>query len=70
MRRDAGDPDAPGRVFYHGPDVGLGAVEQVNREEVAREDGAGLGAQELRPGRPGPVPGGIYAVDRENLPHG
>jgi len=53
MRRDAGDPDAPGRVFYHSQDVGLGAAGQVNREEVAREDGAGLGAQELRPGRPG-----------------
>jgi hypothetical protein len=53
MRRDAEDPDAPGRVFYHGQDAGLGAVEQVNREEAAREDGVGLGAQELRPGRPG-----------------
>jgi hypothetical protein len=70
MRRDAGDPDAPGRVFYHGQNAGLGAAGQVNREEVAREDGAGLGAQELRPGLPGPVPGGIYAVDLENLPYG
>jgi hypothetical protein len=70
MRRDAEDPDAPGRVFYHGQDVGLGAVEKVNREEVAREDGVGLGAQELRPGRPGPVPAGIYADDLENLPYG
>ena len=26
MRRDAEDPDAPGRMFYHGQDVGLGAV--------------------------------------------
>ena len=70
MRRDAEDPDAPGRMFYHGQDVGLGAVEQVHREEVAREDGVGLGTQELRPGRPGPVSGGIYAVDLENLPCG
>ena len=30
----------------------------------------GLGAQELPPGRPGPVPGGIHAVDLENLPYG
>ncbi len=36
-------------------DVGLSAVEQVNRKEVAREDGVGLGAQESRPGRPGPA---------------
>ena len=70
MRRDAEDPDAPGREFYHGQYAGLGAVEQVNREQVAREDGVGLGAQELRPGRPGPVPGGIDAVDLENLPYG
>src|SRR6266567_3421447 len=53
MRRDA-------------EDVGLGAVKQVNREKVASEDGPGLGAQELRPGWPGPVPGGIYAVDLED----
>jgi hypothetical protein len=66
MRRSAEDPDAPGRVFYHGQGVGLGDVEQVNREEVAREDGVGLEAQELRPGRTSPVPGGIYAVGLED----
>ena len=31
----------------HGEDVGLGAVEQVDAEEVAGQDGLGLGAQEL-----------------------
>jgi hypothetical protein len=43
VRRDAEDADAPGRVFYHGQDVGLGAVEQPGREEVARQDGFSLG---------------------------
>jgi hypothetical protein len=37
---------------------------------VARQDSVGLGAQELLPGRPGPVPGGIHAADLENLPDG
>jgi hypothetical protein len=52
MPGDAEDADAPGRVL--GQDVGLGAAEQVGREEVARQDRLGLGAQELRPGWPGP----------------
>ena len=47
MQGDAEDADAPGRVLDHGQDVGLGAVEQVGREEVARQDRVGLGAQEL-----------------------
>ena len=49
-RLDAGDSedaDAPDGVLYHGQDMGLGAVEQVGREEVARQDRLGLGAQEL-----------------------
>ena len=47
IRRDAEDADAPGRVFYHGQDVSLGAVEPAGREEVARQDRVGRGAQEL-----------------------
>jgi hypothetical protein len=47
MEGDAEDADAPGRVLDYGQDVGLGAVEQVDREEVARQDRVGLGAQEL-----------------------
>ena len=47
MQGDAEDSDAPGRVLDYGQDVGLGAVEQVGGEEVARQDGPGLGAQEL-----------------------
>ena len=31
----AEDSDAPGRVLDHGQDVGLGAIEQVDGEEVA-----------------------------------
>ena len=47
MRSDAEDADAPGRVLDYSQDIGLGAVEQVDREEVARQDRLGLGAQEL-----------------------
>ncbi|MGI8447350.1 MAG: hypothetical protein ACR2MP_09265 [Streptosporangiaceae bacterium] len=44
---DAEDADAPGRVLDYGQDVGLGAVEQVDREEVARQDRLSLRTQEL-----------------------
>jgi hypothetical protein len=47
MQSDPEDADAPGRVLDYGQDIGLGAVEQVDREEVARQDRLGLGAQEL-----------------------
>jgi hypothetical protein len=52
MRRDSENPDAPAGVLDHGQDIGLGAIEQVRREEVARQDRLGLGAQEQQPGRP------------------
>ena len=42
MPRDSEDADAPGRVLYHRQDIGLGAVEQVDCEEIARQDGFGL----------------------------
>jgi hypothetical protein len=47
MGSDPEDADTPAGVLYHSQDVGLGAVEQVGREEVARQDRLGLGAQEL-----------------------
>jgi hypothetical protein len=47
MQGDADDSDAPGCVPDYGQDVGLCAVEQVDGEEVAGQDGLGLGAQEL-----------------------
>jgi hypothetical protein len=47
VQRDAKDADVPRRVPDHGQDVGLGAVEQVDAEEVAGQDCLGLGAQEL-----------------------
>jgi hypothetical protein len=69
VQGDAQDADAPGRVLEHGEDVGLGAVDQVGREEVARQDRVGLRTQELRPGRPGPPwrqidPGGLQDLPR------
>jgi hypothetical protein len=45
VRRDAGDADAPGRVFHHGQDVCLGAAGQVDRAEVARQDRGDLDSQ-------------------------
>ena len=47
MQGDSQDADAPGGVLDHGEDVGLGAVEQVGCEEVARQDRVGLGTEEL-----------------------
>ena len=70
MQSDSEDSDAPGCVLDHGQDVGLGAVEQVDREEVAGQDGPGLGAQELRPGQPAPPPAGVDAAGLEDLPDG
>jgi hypothetical protein len=70
MQRDAVDADAPRRVPDHGEDVGLGAVEQVNAEEVAGQDRLCLGAQELRPGRSGPSRRWVDAVGPEDLPYG
>jgi hypothetical protein len=33
MQSHSEDADAPRRVLYYGQDIGLGAVEQVGREE-------------------------------------
>src|ERR1039457_2095868 len=54
MQGDSEDADAPAGVLDHGQDISLGAIEQVGREEVARQDRLGLGSQELRPAWPGP----------------
>ena len=44
MQGDSQDADAPGGVLDHGQDIGRGAVQQVGREEVARQDRFSLGA--------------------------
>jgi hypothetical protein len=54
IRSDSENADAPAGVLDHGQDIGLGAVQRFGREEVARQDRLGLGAQEQRPGRIGP----------------
>jgi len=69
MQGDPQDADAPGRVLDYGKDMGLSAVEQADREEVARQDRLGLGAQELRPTRPA-LPGGVDAVGPGNTIRG
>ena len=70
VQGDSEDAVPPGGVLDHGQDVGLGAVEQVDGEEVACQDRLGLAAQELRPGWPGPSRRGADAVGLEDLPHG
>ncbi len=69
MQGDSEDADAPGGVLYHRQDMGLGAVEQVGGEEVARQDRLGLGTQELRPGRPGSARRGVDFGLLQNFPH-
>jgi len=44
MQRGSEDADPPGRMLDHGQDVGLGAVEQVGREEVSGQDRLSLAA--------------------------
>src|SRR5450755_5019029 len=69
MQRDSENPDAPAGVLDHGQDIGLGPIEQVRREEVARQDRLGLGTQEQRPGRAGPPRRGIDASLVQDLPY-
>ena len=67
MGGGAQDPD-PGGVFDRGQHVGLGAVQQVDGEQVQGQDRLGLGAQELRPTRAGTPGRGVDAVPLEDLP--
>ena len=50
-------------------DVGLGAVEQVGREEVAGQDRLSLRTQELRPGRAGAARRGVGSGFPQKLPY-
>ena len=54
MQSDPENADAPAGGLDHGQDISPGTIEQVGREEVARQDRLGLGAQEQRPAWPGP----------------
>ena len=69
MQHDSENPDAPTGVLDHGQDIGLGPIEQVRREEVARQDRLGLGTQEQRPGRAGPPRRRIDASRVQDLPY-
>jgi hypothetical protein len=70
VQGDSEDTDVPGGVLDHGQDVSLGAVEQICREEVARQDRLGLGAQEQRPGRHSPLRRGIDPGILQDFPYG
>ena len=69
MQSHSEDADAPRRVLYYGKDIGLGAVEQVGREEVAGQDRLSLRTQELRPGRAGSARRGVDSGLLQKLPH-
>ena len=62
------DPDPAGGVFDRGQHGGLGAVQQVDGEQVQGHDGLGLGAQELRPARARTPGCGVDAILLENFP--
>jgi hypothetical protein len=51
----AEDPDAAGAMLNHGKDVHLEAVEQVDGEEIQRQDPLRLGPQEFSPARSVPA---------------
>jgi hypothetical protein len=55
MGGDAEYPDAAGGVLDDCQDVGGGAVEQVDAEEIGGQDRVGLSMQKLRPRQPGPL---------------
>jgi len=69
MQSDSEDADSPGGVLDHGQDIGLGAAEQAGREEAARQDRVGPGAQELRPDRPGSARRGVDSGLLQGFPH-
>jgi len=64
------DPDAAGGVLDHGQDIGGGAVEQVDGEEVGGQHRLSLGVQELRPGWPGASGCWWDPGVGQDLPHG
>jgi hypothetical protein len=56
-------------VLDHRQNVSLGAIEQVDREEVAGQDRLGLRAEELRPAKAGSARRGVDSGILQNLPH-
>ena len=69
VQGDSEDAYAPAGLLDHGQDISLGTVEQVGREEVARQDHLGLGAQEQRPGRTRPPRRGVDPGLLQDFPH-
>ena len=70
MGGGAEDPDASGGVLDDGQDVHPRAGQRHGFEEVGREDGLGLGAQERRPGLTAPSRCRVDAGVFEDLPDG
>ena len=66
---DAGEVHAAGGVFDEEQDMDLAERDGVDDEGVTGDDPAGLGGEELGPGRPGSSRGGVDAVAFEDGPH-
>lgn len=66
---DVGEVEAPGAVFDE--DQGMEALEEdgVDVEEVGRDDAVGLGGEELVPGRPQALWGGVDAGGVKDFPN-
>ncbi len=69
MRGDAGQMDTPGSVLDDNQGVEPTEQHGVHVDEVGREDAAGLGGQELLPGRARAAGRGIDPGIVQDLPH-
>lgn len=69
MRRGSQDPDQAGRVLDHSENVQARSRQGAGLDEVAREDGLGLAAQERGPCGVRAIRCGIDAVLLENVPY-
>jgi hypothetical protein len=68
MSGDPGEMHAAAAVLDHDQDVEAAQEDGVDVGEVDREDRVGLRAQELAPGRSGPLRSGIDASGLQELP--
>ena len=74
MSGDAQDVHRPGLDLHHEQDINVLEQHSIDMKEIAGEDAAGLGGQELPPGRRGPPrrtpqPGGSQDPADRPLPN-
>jgi hypothetical protein len=70
VRGDAEEVDLAGGVFDDEERIEPGQGDGVEVEQVAGEDGVGLGSEELCPGGPGSLWCGVDSGGLEDLPDG